>query len=756
MSELKDQDIRLLMIEDVEAEAERTLYHLRRGGMNCKAQRVETGPELVAALQEFSPTLIFSDFSLPQFDGMTALRICMEQAPDTPFIFVSGTIGEERAVAALHAGASDYVLKENLGRLVPAARRAIGDARAKAQRLEQEAQIARLNHVLRMLGGVNELVFRLRDRTELLTETCRLAISLGGYAMAVAATAARGGALVKAVASNGLDAETTNQLSAYVEESATRESSVIGKVLRTGKEFVCNDTVDIGATARFDALMTHSGLRSVVVLPLVVDSETSAVLLLTARDSGKLGAEELGMLRDIARSLSFGLQYVNRDTRVRFLSHFDPQTGLARRSLFGERVRDQIAAAPASAHLVVLLDIRRLSTINDSFGRGVGDTLLRLVADRLKQHHQRQEHLGHFGGGTFALLLGRNAPSQDQLQAYGERLAQKLFAEPFRVEERSIPVTARFAYALYPDDGADATTLVQNVEAALQFARADGRSHVRFNSAVKMHSVGQLALEHRLRFALQRNEFELHYQPKVNVVTRRIQGAEALLRWRSPESGLMAPGTFLPVLETSGLILEVGDWVVQQAARDCRAWMEARLPPLRVAVNIAPAQLRHHEFEERFLEATGNWAGGPRGLDIEITEGVLQDDCDAEIKKLQRLRARGIRIAVDDFGTGYSSLSRLSELPVDTLKIDRRFVSQIADSPTGATVVKTIVALARAFNMTSVAEGVEKQQELDLLWQAGCDQSQGYLHCVPMPAEDFAAVLQHGRGAFIQPPEMAG
>ncbi len=387
MSELRDQAIRLLLVEDVEADAERAVYQFRRAGIGCDARRVETSPELVAALEDFAPTIILSDFTLPQFDGMAALQICREQAPEVPFLFVSGTIGEERAVAALHAGAADYVLKENLIRLVPAAQRAISDARARAERLQQEAQIARMNRVLRMLGGVNELVFRLRDRTELLAETCRLAISLGGYAMAVAATATRGGASIKAVASNGLDEETTARLSAYVEESAARESSVIGRVFRTGKEFVCNDTVDIGATARFDSLMLHAGLRSVVVLPLQVDSETSAVLLLTARDSGKLSAEELGMLRDLARSLSFGLQYVNRDTRVRFLSYFDSQTGLARRSLFSERVRDQIAAASAFRHVVVIMDIRRLSTINDSFGRNAGDLLLRLVAERLKQHY---------------------------------------------------------------------------------------------------------------------------------------------------------------------------------------------------------------------------------------------------------------------------------------------------------------------------------------------------------------------------------
>ncbi len=756
MGELKDQKLRLLLVEDIDADAERIVHQIRQAQISCDVRRVETADALSAALRDFDPSVVLSDYSLPQFDGMSALRLCQEQAPDIPFLFVSGTMGEERAIAALQAGAEDYVLKENLTRLVPAVRRAIDDARARVERARQEARIARLNHVLRMLGSVNDLVFRLRDRNELLQETCRLAISLGGYAMAVAATRSRSGASIRAVASSAEDEETAARLAAYVEEAATRASSVIGTVFSTGEVFVHNESVDIGTSANFDALLIHTGLRSVVVLPLLVDAQTSAVLLLTARDAGKLGLEEQDMLRAMGRSLSFGLQYVNRDSRMRFLSYFDPLTGLARRSLFCERVRDQIAAARERPHIVVLMDIRRMSAINDSFGRDSGDQLLRKIADRLKNHYKRQEQLAHFGGGTFGFVSRLEGEFLQELHAYGEEQAKLLFGEPVRVDGRDIPVMVRMAYTVYPEDGGDASHLVQNAEAALQFARAKGLSHLRFDSSARMHSVGQLALEHRLRYAVDRGEFELFYQPKVNVITRRICGAEALLRWRNKEDGLVSPAEFLPVLESSGLIVEAGEWIVEQAARDCQAWRAAGLPPLRVAVNIAPAQLRHYEFEGHFAQAVRSWSANGWGLDVEITEGVLQEDCGGEIKILERLRALGIRVAIDDFGTGYSSLSRLSELPVDTLKIDRRFISQIVDNPVGASVVRTVVELARAFGMTSVAEGVERQEELDMLWQMGCDQSQGFLHCQPLPVDEFAQVLQHGRGVLMQPPEPAG
>jgi EAL domain-containing protein (putative c-di-GMP-specific phosphodiesterase class I) len=263
--------------------------------------------------------------------------------------------------------------------------------------------------------------------------------------------------------------------------------------------------------------------------------------------------------------------------------------------------------------------------------------------------------------------------------------------------------------------------------------------------------VGQLALEHRLRFALERQEFELHYQPKVNIASRRVHGAEALLRWRSPEDGLVSPAVFLPSLEATGMITQVGDWVVRQAAQDCQRWMQTELPPVRVAVNIAPLQLRQPEFEANFLKAVAGWSSPEWGLDIEIVEGVLQEDSPAEVDKLRRLREHGIGVAIDDFGTGYSSLSRLATLPVDTLKIDRSFVSRSLDGGSGASLVRTIIALARALGMDTVAEGVEKPEELELLRQLGCDTSQGWLHSAALPAAEFAALLRNGNGPLLRP-----
>jgi len=749
------EPIRVLFVEDMAHEAELSLAQLKRAGLACVSRRVETEDDMRAALREFQPTIILSDFSLPRFDGMSALSIAREMSPETPFVFVSGTIGEERAINALLCGAADYVLKSNPARLAPAVRRALEDVEARKQREQQQAQIARLDRVLRMLSGVNALVVRIRDRTELLRETCRLAVSVGGYSTAIVSIKTPGSFGLEPVAWSGVDERITEALRAVVAESATRPSSIIGCVMQSATPFVCNDSAGLESTVNFNALMVKAGMRSLVALPLSIDNTTVGVLLLVARDPGAISEEELRMLREVAGNLSFALQYLQQDTKVRFLSHFDAQTGLAKRSLFCERL-SRLLTHPTgrrSRYGVVVIDIERLSLINDSFGRRTGDLLLQHVAERFKQRFPRTEEVAHFGGGTFAVMRDIGARTREDMLQAGREHAEALFAEPFMIEGREIPVAVRSGFALFPEHGADANALVQNAEAALQSARASGERQIYYSPERHSELLARLALEHKLRLALEKRQFELRYQPKVNVITRRIQGVEALLRWRDPDSGLVSPGAFLPLLEATGLIVEVGEWIIHQAAQDCQHWQRAGLPPVRIAVNIAPVQLKLPDFAPQFLKAIQGWSTAASGLDVEITEGALNDDSGSEVKQLRMLRSTGVKIAIDDFGTGYSSLSRLSSLPIDTLKIDRSFVAPVPQDHPGRVLVKTIISLAKAFGLTTIAEGVETQEQLDFLWQSGCDQSQGYLHSKPVTAEEFAALLERGNGSVILPAE---
>jgi PAS domain S-box-containing protein/diguanylate cyclase (GGDEF)-like protein len=870
-------EARVLMVEDVDFEAELIVHQLGRAGFPFRWQRVETEDALRTALKEFAPTIVLSDFSLPQFDGLTALKIVREQTQDTPFIFVSGTIGEERAIEALHRGASDYIIKTNLKRLVPAVTRAINEAaahrerRAIEQRLrdivataqdwiweldasrrfvfssdsvaailgyapeqivgtalldhlheedraaaelsigglsparpcasratyrwrhsdgryrwlehnvlalfedgcatgfrgaerdvterrEQEANIARLTRVLRMLSGINSLVPRIRDRKELLQEACRFAVKTGGYAHAVVLLRKSGPQPVQPAAWFGVDAKRTDLLSAALTETAAQSDGVAGRVMQSGTLFASNDVAAAGLDPSTCTMLLQAGCRSLVVLPLVVDKTTIGVLLLAATEAQVVSDHELRMLREVAANLSFALQYLLKDSTVRFLSYFNPQTGLARRSLFCERLGRLMAKSTTGARqpvAVAIVDIEQLSIINDSFGRHTGDLLLQHVADRLRRHVQDGESLAQFDGGTFAMAL--NMPSQPETADPLQEMIEAVFARPFQLEGCELPVRVKSATAVAADGSSDANVLVQNAETALRAAKASGEKHLSFDAGRHSKVVARLTLEHKLRAALDQQQFELHYQPKVNVKTRRIEGVEALIRWRDPESGLVSPAAFIPLLESTGLIVEVGDWILARAALDCQQWRSDGLPPVRIAVNISPVQLRRPDFLSRFTKWTGHWASSSCGIDIEITEGTLIDDSDATLTKLERLRSAGAKIAIDDFGTGYSSLSRLAELPIDTLKIDRTFVSRLrADDRSSKALVQTIVSLARSFKMTVVAEGVETIEQLGLLWEMDCDQSQGYLHSKPVVVAEMVELLRTSRNGMILPPESTG
>jgi PAS domain S-box-containing protein/diguanylate cyclase (GGDEF)-like protein len=869
-------EARVLLVEDVEVEAELIVHQLRRGAFVFRWQRVETEQALRAALAEFAPTIVLSDFSLPQFDGLSALRIVRESLPDTPFLFVSGTIGEERAIEALHRGAADYIIKTNLKRLVPAVRRAIEEASTRrerraieerlrdivataqdwiweldgerrfvfssdsvaailgyspeeilgtqlldhlheedrvaaelsigglsparryasrasyrwrhrdgryrwlehnvlalfddgrvtgfrgaerdvTERREQEARIARLTRVLQMLSGINSLVPRIRDRKELLQEASRFAVKTGGYTHAAVMLRKSGAQLVQPAAWFGTDEQRTAMLCSTLAETAGQSDGIAGRVMHSGDVYVCNDV----AAAEFDVVLRgsllHVGCRALVALPLVVDKTTIGLLLLAAAEAQTISDHELRMLREMAANLSFALQYLQKDSTVRFLSYFNPQTGLARRSLFCERLGRLLAKPPAGQQCsaVAIVDIEQLSVINDSFGRHTGDLLLQHVADRLRRHVHDSELLAQFDGGTFAAVLnvpGRASPATDALQ----EMIAAVFARPFQLEGCELPVVVKSAMAVRADGSKDANALVQNAETALRAAKATGEKHLSFDAERHSKVVARLTLEHKLRAALEQQQFELHYQPKVDVRTRRIEGVEALIRWRDPEAGLISPAAFIPLLESTGLIVDVGDWVLERAALDCQQWRREGLPPVRIAVNISPVQLRRPDFLSRFAKWTSQWTSSKWGLDVEITEGTLIDDSQATLRKLERLRAAGAKIAIDDFGTGYSSLSRLADLPIDTLKIDRSFISRLGtEDRSGKVLVQTIISLARSFRMTVVAEGVETHEQLGLLWDMNCDQSQGYLHSKPIVAAELVELLRSTRQGIILPPQPA-
>jgi diguanylate cyclase (GGDEF)-like protein len=459
-------------------------------------------------------------------------------------------------------------------------------------------------------------------------------------------------------------------------------------------------------------------------------------------EPGLMGRDEMQLLHEVAANLSFALQYLDKQDAVNFLNFFDPLTGLAKRALFCERFGRLILRGTERSprFAVKVFDLDHLSVTNDSYGRHVGDRLLQSVADRLKAQCPDTERLAHLGGGTFVNVVPLGEGDGNLHELY--RDVMRVFEQPFAIEGREIATTAKCGFALYPDNGRDPNQLVQNAEAALKEAKSTGEPYLGHRLEMNSALAARVKMEHRLRAALGNNQFELHYQPKLRLRTGKIEAVEALLRWRDPERGLVAPAAFLPILESAGLMPAIGAWAINQAAADCREWRRACLPPVRVAVNVSPAELRRRGFEHEVVLAVGTLVDDAGwGIDLEVTEGALLGDSSSCVQALRFMRSAGIRIAIDDFGTGYSSLARLSELPIDTLKIDRVFTRRLPEDRRSGTLVATIIDLAHAFDMTTVAEGVETQKQLDYLARAGCDESQGYLHSRPIPRVEFEQLL---------------
>ena len=739
------KELELLLVEDSIVDAEIVERHVKKAGFNFRIRRVETEAEMLSALSECEPALIISDFSLPRFDGLQALQIAATHAPQVPFIFVSGTIGEERAIDALRKGATDYILKTNLSRLSPAIERALRETSMAAakreserQRREQEMRLERLTRSYRMLSSTGSAMLRLQSRGELLEEICRIAHQQGGYQRVVISLIDTNANSLCPRISAGVDSEALRARELiYLDAEYPAQ---VARLLNAGDPVVINDLTD-GTGRGGREVWLAQGWRAVAALPLRVDGTWIGTITLYSSQQHVFDEAEVGVLLELTANVCFALQYLDKNEALQFLSFYDGLTGLAKRQLFCQRLASLLAgeAAGRGSHAVLVFDVQKLGSINDSLGRYVGDRLIEQIAARIKRSED-SDQAGYLGGGTFALVFPEapDVSGDDRAREVSLRAA-RLIGEPFHIAEQELRPSLRCGVAVYPADARSAEALVQAAEAALKAAREDNEKCVMYDAVTRRPTSRSVAMEARLTAALDNEEFLLHYQPKVHLGTGEITGLEALLRWRDKESGLVSPAIFVPLLERSGAILDVGEWVIRQAVRDIRLWEESGVRSPRVAVNVSPLQLRRHDFVLGVLSSIEPLGG--RGIDIEITESVLMQDIELSIRKLSQLREAGIGVAIDDFGTGYSSLRLLGRLPVDVLKIDRSFIQGITETPRAMTLVETIISLARAFEMHTVAEGVETVHQMRLLNEVKCDQVQGFYLSRPVPAADVPALI---------------
>jgi len=425
------------------------------------------------------------------------------------------------------------------------------------------------------------------------------------------------------------------------------------------------------------------------------------------------------------------------------MARYDAATGLPNRNLVKERLEQAAVRAERRGRSVgvLLLDLDRFKLVNDTLGHETGDALLAQVGTSLKDCVRREDTVGRVGGDEFAVVLADLARPDDA--AAVARKMHESFAAPFDLDGLETYLTASIGISVWPQDGPDAETLLQRADAAMGRVKESTRNgHGFYTEELNARSAARLQLNVDLRRAQEREEFELHYQPKVRLADGALVGVEALLRWRHPERGLVSPGEFVPALEDTGMIVAVGEWVVREACRQSRAWAEAGLAPPPIAVNVSPRQLERgdlHALIDRQLRAH---AIPPDRLELEVTESCLMSDPREAARQLGKLRAAGLRISVDDFGTGYSSLAYLTRLPLSALKIDRSFVDAALSDPQSAAIVRMVIDMARGLDFDVVAEGVETRAQADFLRGHGCALGQGYLFGRPVPAAEIAVRLQ--------------
>ncbi len=852
--------IRVLQLEDNPVDAELVLRRLKADGLNVLCRVVADELGFRHAFGDFAPQIILSDFSLRGFDGLSALEIARAMAPATPFIFVSGTIGEERAIEALKRGATDYVLKDNLRRLVPAIKNALRQAEiAQAKelaegmlrrsesrlqdiintsrdwiwecdregrftfsspsieailgytryeilgrraseyidpsddlqlqatladvpsgtdlsnpitmrwrhrngktrwlertmvalrdadgawrgvrgidrdvtlRMAQEVRIRRLNRAQRFLSGASEAAMRVRDRDRLIREACRLAVSVGGYSRATIYLLPNDVAGTKPlVCSYGESQGDGTKWS--IGNILPENVGPVTQVLATAKPVELNDLSDPSTVALLGKNPNFpEGSRSRIVLPLCIDLTAIGVVELDGKEANVFGDAELALLQQVAANITFGLQYLRSKESAEYLEYYDTLTGLPNRGLYLTRVQAALdAAASAKQRLAIAsIDIVDFATVTDNLGHHLGDSLLRLVAERLSSAFRHSSAVCRLGDDRFSVIDLEPGPDTDESLA--KRIAD-CFEAPFSLQGQELRLAARVGLVQFPEDGDHAEALLQQAKVALQHAKDTGARHLRYNAGMNEQASQRFILTNELRRAVAERSFTLNFQPKLNLTTGLIDGVEALLRW-SVEREPVAPSVFVPMLESLGLIDEVGNWVISRAMAETADWMAGA--GFRVAANVSPLQLNREDFAARVLASINELGGDPRRLELEVTESSLMADPRHASVSLSKLRAAGVSIAIDDFGTGHSSLRMLAGLPIDVLKIDGSFVRDLATNRNHRAIVQTTIGLAAALGMKTVAEGVETFEQLEVLRELGCDAVQGYLVSRPATATDL-------------------
>lgn len=524
-----------------------------------------------------------------------------------------------------------------------------------------------------------------------------------------------------------------------------------GQVLRGGRALWLKSPEEDSSPARVNAAL-EAGIKMFLAFPLTVGLEVVAVMEFYSAEVSEPDESVLEIMAHIGTQLGRVVERDRVKSQLDFLAWHDPLTGLPNRVLFSDRLNHAIVQAPRNRKLVgvLFIDLDLFKRINDTLGHNIGDIALKSAGERLMSCVRSGDTVSRWGGDEFTILLENIAKPQDV-----SRVAQKILDSlkaPIKVLDNEFFISASIGISLFPHDGDTVDVLLKNADTAMYRAKEKGRNNYQLYSRdMNSEATNKLVMEHQLRYALEKNEMALHYQPLIDLRTKKIVGAEALIRWNHPVLGQVPPLQFIPMAEETGLIVQIGEWVLRTACKQAKTWQDAGYPPMRVAVNLSVRQFQSPDLQEivhKILEETGldsNW------LELELTESMIMQKGDESIETLYRLNAMGIHLSVDDFGTGYSSLSYLKRFPIETLKIDQSFVRDIPKSADDVAIARAIIAMAHNLKLKVVAEAVETEEQMEFLRAHFCDEIQGYYVSRPLPPAEFEAYLDGRRLASSAP-----
>jgi diguanylate cyclase (GGDEF)-like protein/PAS domain S-box-containing protein len=614
------------------------------------------------------------------------------------------------------------------------------------QRAAEQAQ-QRLNRALRLLSQCNQILIHATEEKQLLDDICRMIVDVGSYRMAWVGYAEHDAALtVRPMAEHGYGQDYLQNIRISWGDNETGQGPT-GVSIRTGQTAVNQDYLTNPKMQPWRELAVSQGYQSSISLPLRQDGRVFGALAIYSPEPHSFAAEEVCLLEELAEDLAFGISTLRAHARreiaeaqLAFLARHDPLTRLPNRRLLRERFESVLEQNGERPLALLFLDLDSFKEINDSLGHAIGDELLVAVVERLQPCLGAEHTLSREGGDEFMVLL----PGMGEMKEIAH-IAQDMLAaaqDSFHVGSNTLHTTFSIGISLYPHDGTDFDTLRKNADIALYRAKEGGRNNYRFfTEQMNIDARRRMQIQTDLHHAVRQGEFLLHFQPQVDIADGRIIGTEALLRWRHGNDEWIPPNHFIPVAEQCGLIIPIGEWVLEQACRQARAWQRSGLPPLVMAVNLSAAQFRHGNIIEtvsRVLDASGL---APHLLELELTESILLQDTETAIKTLHTLKEIGVQLSIDDFGTGYSSLSYLKRLSLDKLKIDQSFVRDLGEDQDNQEIVRAIVQLGHILKMGIIAEGVETREQLERLRAFGCDQVQGYLISKPLPPDQIPALF---------------